>query len=181
MHLRVARWFLFAISLAASSVPAFAAGSYSFPYILNFAPTSGAPGTVITVHGSGFTGLNSAWIGGGHNSSVYVVSDSEVKVTVPTDATTGQLALLNPANAAWSPNSFNVAKSGARVGRRTVFRGRDKRRSGMLPGTPSAGAVDLEQQGRVVRCRNTSRCLGRSAANASSGSSSTPASTVAQR
>ena len=29
MHLRVARWFLFAISLAASSVPAFAAGSYS--------------------------------------------------------------------------------------------------------------------------------------------------------
>jgi hypothetical protein len=115
MNLRIVRWFLIAASLAASSVPAFAAGSYPFPYILNFAPTSGAPGTVITVHGSGFTGLNAAWIGGGHNSSVYVVSDSEVKVTVPTDATTGQLALLNPANAAWSPNSFNVAKSGAPV------------------------------------------------------------------
>ena len=110
MHFRITRWCLLASSIAAASVPAFAAVSNANPYIQDFAPTSGAAGTVITVHGSGFTGLNAAWIGAGHNSSVYVVSDSVVKVTVPTDATTGQLALLNPANAAWSPGNFTVAK-----------------------------------------------------------------------
>lgn len=116
MHLRLVHRLLIAASLSASVVPAFAAGSYPYPYILDYSPTSGAPGTVITVHGSGFSKLNAAWIGEGHNSSVYVVNDSEVKVTVPADATTGQLVLLNPENAAWSPNSFDVdKKSGAPV------------------------------------------------------------------
>src|SRR5450755_2896715 len=115
MYSKVFRCFLITAALAASSVPALAAGSYPFPYMSYYTPTSGAPGTVITVHGRGFTGLNAAWIGNGHDSSVYVLSDSEVKVTVPSDATTGKLVLVNPENAAWSPNVFNVGQSGAPV------------------------------------------------------------------
>ncbi len=45
----------------------------------------------------------------------------------------------------------------------------------------SAAAVALQAKGRAVRCRSTSRCTGRSASNASSGSRSTPASIAAQR
>ena len=66
------------------------------PYIQSFAPTSGAVGTVITVTGSGFTGLTTAWIGKARDGAVHVLSDTKVEVTVPHDAVTGQLAVLNP-------------------------------------------------------------------------------------
>jgi hypothetical protein len=100
------------ILCAAFALPASAHTDYASPYIQSFAPTSGAPGTVITVKGSGFSGLNAAWIGTGHHSTVYVASDSVVKITVPKDATTGQVALLNPEHAAWSPNKFSVTSQG---------------------------------------------------------------------
>jgi hypothetical protein len=105
---RVIRLLLITIAFAAASSAVVARETYPFPYILTYSPTSGAPGTVITVTGTGFTGLNGAWIGTGHNSSVSVLSDSIVRVTVPEDATTGQLALLNSEYEAWSPNNFTV-------------------------------------------------------------------------
>jgi Carboxypeptidase regulatory-like domain len=100
--------------LAASAVTATSAmaATAPSPYIQNYSPTTGAPGTVITVNGSGFTGLNGAWVGNAHDSTVYVLSDTVVKVTVPADATTGKIALHNTANWSWSPGNFTVAKSG---------------------------------------------------------------------
>ncbi len=113
---------LIAASCAAVALPAAADPS---PYILNFSPATGAPGTVVTVTGSGFTGLDAAWIGTGHDSAVNVVSDSVVEVTVPADAATGKLALLNASNAAWSPGNFVVTRPvGVLPGIGTVIAGR---------------------------------------------------------
>ncbi|MGA2188758.1 MAG: IPT/TIG domain-containing protein, partial [Steroidobacteraceae bacterium] len=86
-------FFLFAMSAAAAAM---GATTYPQPLPSGFSPKSGPPGTVITVTGSGFTGLTQVWIGEAHNSTVYVVSDSLVKVTVPTDATTAHLGFINP-------------------------------------------------------------------------------------
>jgi hypothetical protein len=102
---------LIAVSTAtASSAVAAAAAS---PYMQSISPTSGAPGTVVTITGKGFTGLNGAWVGNGHDSTVYVLSDTVVKVTVPADATTGKLAVHNASNYSFSPNNFTVTKTAA--------------------------------------------------------------------
>lgn len=85
------------------------AATYPQPYIASFAPTSGTAGTVVTLTGSGFTGLNQAWVGNAHDGTLQVVSDSKVTVTVPKDATTGAIGILNPANASFTPSSFTVS------------------------------------------------------------------------
>lgn len=74
---------------------------------------SGPVGTVITVNGNGFTGVNQAWVGNGHDAAVQVVSDTQVRITVPASATNGQIALLNPQKAAWSPDSFTLTSGSA--------------------------------------------------------------------
>ena len=85
--------------------------AYAQPYIASFSPTSGPVGTVITVSGSGFTGLTAGWIGSAHDGAVKVVSSTQATLTVPADAGTGQVALLNPQNAAFSPASFTVTSA----------------------------------------------------------------------
>ncbi|MEP6884242.1 MAG: cellulase family glycosylhydrolase [Gammaproteobacteria bacterium] len=80
------------------------------PYISSFTPSSGPVGTLITVTGSGFTGLTAAWIGAAHDATVVVVRKTQAKITVPKDATQGQVAVLNPLHAAFSPASFTVTK-----------------------------------------------------------------------
>src|SRR5260221_177488 len=74
----------------------------------DFSPKSGAVGTVVTLTGNGFTGLNQAWAGNAHDAGVQVLSDTQVKVTIPADATTGAIGVLNPANAAFTASSFIV-------------------------------------------------------------------------
>jgi aryl-phospho-beta-D-glucosidase BglC (GH1 family)/lysophospholipase L1-like esterase len=82
--------------------------AYKQPYIQNFSPASGPVGTVVTLNGSGFTGLNLAWVGVAHNGAVKVVSDTQVQVTIPAGATTGAIGLFNPAYVAFSATSFTV-------------------------------------------------------------------------
>lgn len=81
--------------------------NYAQPYIAGFSPTSGAVGTVVTLTGSGFTALSATSVGG-VDASFQVVSDTQVKVTVPAGAASGQIALRNPKNAAWSASAFTV-------------------------------------------------------------------------
>ena len=75
---------------------------------MNFAPTSGPVGTVVTINGSGFTGANQAWIGNARNVAVTVVSSSQVKVTIPAGATNGAIGIFNPSYAAFSATAFTV-------------------------------------------------------------------------
>ena len=84
------------------------APSYVQPQISNFSPASGKVGTVVTINGSGFTGLNAAWAGAAHNAGVSVVSNSQVKVTIPAGATTGAIGIFNPSYVAFTASSFTV-------------------------------------------------------------------------
>lgn len=78
------------------------------PTISGISPTTGSVGSVITVTGTGFTGSNSAWIGSAHDAGISVVSDTQAQVTVPADAQSGQLAVLNSQHSAFSQQSFTV-------------------------------------------------------------------------
>jgi len=96
---------------ASSSTSFTVQASYAQQVINNFTPAKGSPGTAITVFGSGFTGSTSAWVGGGHDASLTVVSDTRATITVPADATTGPIAILNPDHSATSSTNFTIQTS----------------------------------------------------------------------
>jgi predicted alpha/beta superfamily hydrolase len=79
---------------------------YVQPMIQNFSPATGKAGTVVTINGTGFTGINQAWVGTAHNATVTVVSDTQVRVTIPYGATTGAIGILNPKHASFTATSF---------------------------------------------------------------------------
>ncbi|MCK9193960.1 MAG: IPT/TIG domain-containing protein, partial [Nevskia sp.] len=109
---------LTATSISPLLLPATATAAvitYAQPYIAGFTPTSGPVGTVITVNGKGFTGANVAFIGAAHNVTVRIVSDAQLQMTVPTNATTGQIAILNPKSAAFSPQAYTLTVATAPV------------------------------------------------------------------
>jgi aryl-phospho-beta-D-glucosidase BglC (GH1 family) len=82
--------------------------TYSQQSIMSFAPASGAVGTVVTLTGSGFTGSNSAWVGAAHNAAVSVVSDTQLRVTVPAGATSGAIGIFNPTYVSFTATAFTV-------------------------------------------------------------------------
>jgi hypothetical protein len=92
-----------------TSPSSFTVSSYPQPYIQIFSPASGPVGTLVTVTGSGFTGANAVWVGSGHNAAFNVVNDATLTLTVPSNATTGQIAILNPSKAAWSGSGFTLS------------------------------------------------------------------------
>ncbi|WP_051101800.1 Calx-beta domain-containing protein [Solimonas variicoloris] len=83
--------------------------AYAQPYIQTFSPQSGAVGTVVTITGSGFTGLSRVTLGSS-SATFQVVSDTQLKVTIPSGASTAQIALFNSKYAAWTPSAFTVTK-----------------------------------------------------------------------
>jgi len=82
--------------------------SYPQPYISSFSPSSGAIGSTITVTGSGFTGANAAWVGSGHDATFNVVNDGSITITVPADASSGQISVANPQHQSWSGSGFTL-------------------------------------------------------------------------
>ena len=82
--------------------------AYTQPGIMSFSPDSGPAGTVVTVNGSGFTGANNAWVGDARNAAVNVISDTQLQVTIPADATSGSIGIFNPQSVAFAATSFTV-------------------------------------------------------------------------
>ncbi len=80
---------------------------YAQPYINNFSPRKGNPGTVVTINGNGFTGLTRASIGSS-TATFEVLSDTRVRVRIPAGASSAQIALFNPKHAVWTPTRFIV-------------------------------------------------------------------------
>ena len=81
------------------------------PSIAHFSPASGPPGTVVTVHGSGFAGAHRAWIGAARDAAVNVISDTQLRVTIPVGATSGAIGIFNPPFAAFTATWFTVRGS----------------------------------------------------------------------
>lgn len=102
--------------LALSGIGLAQAGSEAQPYISGMAPVSGPVGTVITVTGSGFTGARRAWVGNGHDAGLQLIDDAHLKLTVPADASSGSIAVLNAQKAAFSPTSFSLTGGGTTGG-----------------------------------------------------------------
>lgn len=90
-------------------------------FISKFAPRSGTPGTVVTIHGRGFTGSTQAWVGVAKNAVLRVVSDSQVQVTIPSGATTGAIGVFNPTRAAFTPTAFTVSADTAAYKQPTIL------------------------------------------------------------
>lgn len=95
-------------SASAFNVTTAATTVYPQPGIMNFSPTSGPVGTVVTINGSGLLGATLAWVGQARNGTVRVISDTQVQVTIPAGATTGAIGVFNPKNVAFTASSFTV-------------------------------------------------------------------------
>jgi len=88
------------------------------PTITSFTPTTGGPGTIVTMTGTDFTGATAVRIGTFAVTTFTVVSASTLTVVVPagTGTTTGRIAVVTPGGTAISATPFNVV-SAALAGR----------------------------------------------------------------
>lgn len=77
------------------------------PMITSFTPTSGLPGTIVSLTGTGFSTVTSAAVNG-VNASFQIHTDSSMNVTVPNSATTGPISVTNPGGTATSATNFTV-------------------------------------------------------------------------
>ena len=85
------------------------------PSILDFSPTSGVVGTVVTLHGCGFSATASAdrVLFNGIEAAISSASTSQLTVTVPAGATTGKLQVLVAGRTANSTKDFTVTTASA--------------------------------------------------------------------
>ena len=78
------------------------------PQIKSFKPTSGKVGTVVTITGVSLVQTTKVTFGGVAATSFNVISDTQVKATVPTGAKTGKIVITTPGGTAASPGVFTV-------------------------------------------------------------------------
>jgi Polysaccharide lyase/IPT/TIG domain len=91
-------------SVTAPSVPLPA------PTVTNFSPTSGAPGTTVTIAGANLSGTVAVAFNG--TSATYTVnSSSEITAAVPTGSTTGPITVTTSAGTATSTESFQTTQN----------------------------------------------------------------------
>ena len=84
------------------------------PSISGFAPTSGAPGSTVTISGSGFTGATSVRFNG-LAATFSVNSDAQITAIVPSGASTGPIRVTGPGGTSTSTTSFTVSAPVASV------------------------------------------------------------------
>ncbi len=95
------------------------------PVVSSFAPSSGSPGTEVTLSGSGFAQATGVFFGaggggaepmppdagGGGSATFTIVSDSEIVVVVPPGAASGRIAVRSPGGMGESSAVFTVQSS----------------------------------------------------------------------
>ncbi|MBB6609622.1 IPT/TIG domain-containing protein [Pontibacter sp. Tf4] len=78
------------------------------PEIYSFTPQSGAIGDVVTIKGINFTGATLVYFGSGSTNTFTIVNDTEIRVAVPTLASTGKIQVHTPNGKAYSKTNFTV-------------------------------------------------------------------------
>src|ERR1700761_7529452 len=77
----------------------------SNPIVSSWSPTTGTTGTVVTFHGSHFTGLYAVIFGNQAAASFTVVSDSVVTAVVGGAGSSGSVILMNPGGWGGTPTN----------------------------------------------------------------------------
>ncbi|MGY3087692.1 hypothetical protein ACVWYF_000718 [Hymenobacter sp. UYAg731] len=83
------------------------------PTITSFTPTTGGPGTVVTVTGTNFTGATAVRIGNFNVPNFTVVSATSITFVVPagTGSVTGVISVVTPGGTATSTATFNLVSA----------------------------------------------------------------------
>jgi len=87
----------------------------TLPSISSFNPTSGEVGVEVTITGENFSGTISVKFNGVAATVFNVDSDEQIRVTVPSGATTGKLGVTTPNGTATSASNFTVNTGGGDV------------------------------------------------------------------
>lgn len=80
---------------------------YGAPVIQSFSPTHGLPGTNVTIFGTNFIDASAVWFNGS-NATFSIVNNGKIQATVPTNATTGPIAVVAPGGTNTSADSFTL-------------------------------------------------------------------------
>jgi len=78
------------------------------PVISSFTPSTGPLGTVVTLTGTGFTGVSLVKFNKTTADSFTINSDTQITVAVPSGATSGKISVTNIAGTGLSPSDFKV-------------------------------------------------------------------------
>jgi hypothetical protein len=81
--------------------------------ISSFSPSGGPVGTLVTISGARFTGATAVAFNG-VSASFTVVSDSQIRATVPAGAVSGPITVTTPAGSATSLRRFSVGSGNGR-------------------------------------------------------------------
>ena len=106
--------------------------------ISNFTPTSGTSGTVVTITGSGFNGVDVVNFNG-ISASFLIVNDGEISATVPAGASTGTIELINNACDTTVSSSPFVISSSSTLNVTAFFEGFFDGVSGLVPALLNSG------------------------------------------
>jgi large repetitive protein len=82
-------------------------GASSVPVITSFTPTSGLTGSTVTLTGSGFDGTTNVSVGGAVATFSHI-NDGQITLTVPTDAMSGIIGVVNSMGSGGTTAVFNV-------------------------------------------------------------------------
>ena len=78
------------------------------PIIINFAPTHGLPGTLVTITGTNFFGTTAVKLAGTNIAGFNIVNNGQITFTVPVGAVTGTISVVAPAGTATGPGVFTL-------------------------------------------------------------------------
>lgn len=81
------------------------------PIISDFAPTNGAPGTIVVLEGRNFTGATAVKFNGTNAAAFSVTSPTQINATVPAGATTGPISVTSRSGTGTSTRAFLVTNS----------------------------------------------------------------------
>lgn len=98
------------ITLTNADGTATSAAYFYLPAVItSFAPSNGAPGTLVAIKGTNFTGTSAVTFGGVAAAAFYVTNNTSLGAVVPADVSSGPIVVTTPAGTANSQSNFYAA------------------------------------------------------------------------